>query len=406
MLLVDASEGPLPQTRFVLRKALEAGLPVVLVVNKVDRPDARIGEVVNEVYELFLDLDANEEQIEFPIVYTNAKAGRASTEEGVEGTDLRPLLDLLVERIPAPTYDESHPLQARVTNLDADPYVGRLALCRVHHGTIRKGQQVAWIRRDGTVEDVRLDRAVRERGTRARAGRRGRSGRDHRHRRHPGDHDRRDDRRPRGPTAASADRDRRARPGRDDRDQHVAARGPVGLPADRAHGAGPARAGARGQRGDPRGGQRPSRHLGGAGPRRASARRAGRDDAARGLRAHRRQAAGGHARGRRQAARADRAARDRRAGGLPRRGHADARAAQGAHGEHGQPRHRLGAARVPRAHARADRLPHRVPHRDARVGDPAFGLRALRALAGRDPHATRPARSWPTAAGPPPRSRC
>ena len=154
MLLVDASEGPLPQTRFVLRKALEAGLPVVLVVNKVDRPDARIADVVDEIYELFLDLDANEEQIEFPIVYTNAKAGWASPEEGVEGADLRPLLDLLVERIPAPTYDEPHPLQARVTNLDADPYVGRLALCRVHHGTIRKGQQVAWLRRDGSVENV------------------------------------------------------------------------------------------------------------------------------------------------------------------------------------------------------------------------------------------------------------
>ena len=156
MLLVDASEGPLPQTRFVLRKALEAGLPVVLVVNKVDRPDARIGEVVDEVYELFLDLDANEEQIEFPIVYTNAKAGWAASDEGVEGHDLRPLLDLLVERIPPPEYDESHPLQARVTNLDADPYVGRLALCRVHHGTIRKGQQVAWIRRDGTVDQARV----------------------------------------------------------------------------------------------------------------------------------------------------------------------------------------------------------------------------------------------------------
>ncbi len=156
MLLVDASEGPLPQTRFVLRKALEAGLPVVLVVNKVDRPDARIAEVVDEVYELFLDLDANEEQIEFPIVYTNARAGWASSEEGVEGDDLRPLLDLLVERIPAPEYDESHPLQARVTNLDADLYVGRLALCRVHHGTIRKGQQVAWIMRDGAVEEVRV----------------------------------------------------------------------------------------------------------------------------------------------------------------------------------------------------------------------------------------------------------
>src|SRR5829696_555537 len=142
MLLVDASEGPLPQTRFVLRKALEAGLPVVLVVNEVD--------------ELFLDLDANEEQIEFPIVYTNARAGWASMEEGAEGADLRPLLDLLLERIPAPSYEEGHPLQARVTNLDADPYVGRLALCRVHHGTIRKGQDVAWIRRDGAVENVRV----------------------------------------------------------------------------------------------------------------------------------------------------------------------------------------------------------------------------------------------------------
>src|ERR671914_596933 len=156
MLLVDASEGPLPQTRFVLRKALEAGLPVVLVVNKVDRPDARIGEVVDEVYELFLDLDADESQIEFPIVYTNAKAGWAATEEGVEGTDLRPLLDLLVAHVPAPEYDDGHPLQSRVTNLDADPYVGRLALCRVHQGTIRKGQTVAWCRRNGEIESVRV----------------------------------------------------------------------------------------------------------------------------------------------------------------------------------------------------------------------------------------------------------
>ncbi len=156
MLLVDASEGPLPQTRFVLRKALEGGLPVVLVVNKVDRPDARIAEVVNEIYELFLDLDANDEQIEFPIVYTNARAGWASLAEGEEGTDLRPLFELLVNRIPAPSFDPSHPLQARVTNLDADPYVGRLALCRVHHGTIRRGQTVAWCRRDGSVENVRV----------------------------------------------------------------------------------------------------------------------------------------------------------------------------------------------------------------------------------------------------------
>ncbi len=156
MLLVDASEGPLPQTRFVLRKALEARLPVVLCVNKVDRPDARIGEVVDEVYQLFLDLDADEEQIEFPIVYTNARAGWAHRTEGEEGQDLRPLFDLLLENIPPPAYEEGHPLQARVTNLDADSYVGRLALCRVHQGTIRKGEQVAWCRHDGTITPVRI----------------------------------------------------------------------------------------------------------------------------------------------------------------------------------------------------------------------------------------------------------
>jgi GTP-binding protein len=141
----------------VLRKALEGRLPVILVVNKVDRPDARIAEVIDEVYELFLDLDADESQIEFPIVYTNAKAGWASLEEGVEGTDLTPLLDLLVERIPAPEHDPGHPLQALVTNLDASPYVGRLALCRVRHGTIRRGQEIAWCRSDGeTIERAKV----------------------------------------------------------------------------------------------------------------------------------------------------------------------------------------------------------------------------------------------------------
>src|SRR6188472_2048861 len=151
LLLVDASEGPLPQTRFVLRKALERRLPVILVVNKVDRPDARVGEV-DEVYELFLDLDADEEQIDFPIVYTNAKKGCASTEAGQEGTDLRPLLDLLVAHVPAPEYEADHGLQALVTNLDASPYVGRLAICRVHNGVLRRAVPVAWCRRDGTVE--------------------------------------------------------------------------------------------------------------------------------------------------------------------------------------------------------------------------------------------------------------
>ncbi len=156
LLLVDASEGPLPQTRFVLRKALEAHLPVVLVINKVDRPDARIKEVVDEVYELFLDLDADEHQIEFPIVYCNAREGSASLDPAVPGEDLKPLFETLLRTIPAPSYEEGHPLQALVTNLDASLYVGRLALCRVKHGAIRKGQVVAWCRIDGSVERVKV----------------------------------------------------------------------------------------------------------------------------------------------------------------------------------------------------------------------------------------------------------
>jgi GTP-binding protein len=156
LLLVDASEGPLPQTRFVLRKALESRLPVILVVNKVDRPDARIEEVVNEVYELFLDLDADETQIEFPIVYCNAREGRAGTEPNELASDLQPLFDVLLKRIPAPSYHAGHPLQAHVTNLDASPYVGRLAVCRIREGTIRKGQQIAWCRSDGSVERAKV----------------------------------------------------------------------------------------------------------------------------------------------------------------------------------------------------------------------------------------------------------
>ena len=156
LLLVDASEGPLPQTRFVLRKALEARLPVIVVVNKIDRPDARVAEVVHEVEELFLDLDADEHQIDFPIMYCNAREGQASLDRDTPGTDLEPLFTTLIERIPAPVYEDDHPLQALVTNLDASPYVGRLALCRVFNGTITRGEQVAWCRIDGTVELVKI----------------------------------------------------------------------------------------------------------------------------------------------------------------------------------------------------------------------------------------------------------
>jgi len=156
LLLVDASEGPLPQTRFVLRKALESRLPVVLVVNKIDRPDARVDEVVNEVYELFLDLDADESQIEFPIVYCNARAGKAGLKEDELAADLGPLVQMILDTVPPPSYDPDHPLQALVTNLDADSYVGRLALCRIRHGTLRKGAQVAWCRADGTISNARI----------------------------------------------------------------------------------------------------------------------------------------------------------------------------------------------------------------------------------------------------------
>ena len=164
LLLVDASEGPLPQTRFVLRKALQKKLPVVLVINKVDRADARIAEVVDETYELFIDLlddDVDHEILDFPIVYACARAGRASLTRPVDGTmpdslDLEPLFDTILKTVPAPSYDPDVPLQAHVTNLDASQYLGRLALLRVHSGTMKRGQQVAWCKSDGTIEKVRL----------------------------------------------------------------------------------------------------------------------------------------------------------------------------------------------------------------------------------------------------------
>ncbi|WP_328494199.1 translational GTPase TypA [Streptomyces sp. NBC_00414] len=162
VLLVDASEGPLPQTRFVLRKALQARLPVILCINKTDRPDSRIDEVVNEAYDLFLDLDADEEQIEFPIVYACARDGVASLTKPENGTvpadsdSLEPFFSTILSHVPAPSYDEEAPLQAHVTNLDADNFLGRIALLRVEQGELRKGQTVTWIKRDGTMSNVRI----------------------------------------------------------------------------------------------------------------------------------------------------------------------------------------------------------------------------------------------------------
>ncbi|MEV8454029.1 translational GTPase TypA [Streptomyces sp. NPDC052095] len=162
VLLVDASEGPLPQTRFVLRKALQQRLPVILCINKTDRPDSRIDEVVNETYDLFLDLDADEDQIEFPIVYACGRDGIASLTKPEDGTvpadstNLEPFFSTILEHVPAPTYEDDAPLQAHVTNLDADNFLGRIALLRVEQGELRKGQTVAWIKRDGTVSNVRI----------------------------------------------------------------------------------------------------------------------------------------------------------------------------------------------------------------------------------------------------------
>jgi GTP-binding protein TypA/BipA len=164
VLLVDASEGPLPQTRFVLRKALARKMPVILVVNKVDRPDARIAEVVDETYELFLDLldhDADQSALDFPVVYASARAGRASLNQPADGgmpdsDDLEPLFETILANVPAPTYIDGAPLQAHVTNLDASPFLGRLALVRVHEGTLKKGSQVAWCRHDGSIQRVKI----------------------------------------------------------------------------------------------------------------------------------------------------------------------------------------------------------------------------------------------------------
>ena len=168
-LLVDASEGPLPQTRFVLRKALQKNLPVILIINKVDRPHARIAAVVDETYELFLDLDATETQIDFPIVYTSAKAGRASLNRPSDGgmpdqENLDVLFEVIFKTIPSPKFHEGAPLQAHVTNLDSSPYLGRLALCRVHEGKIKKGQLVTWIKGDGSQEKVKISELMMTEG--------------------------------------------------------------------------------------------------------------------------------------------------------------------------------------------------------------------------------------------------
>jgi GTP-binding protein TypA/BipA len=156
LLLVDAAEGPRPQTRFVLRKALEANLSIVVVINKVDRPDQRINEVIEEIYELFLDLEASEDQIDFPIIYTDARAGTATLDPEIPGNDLNPFFKVLLQSVPPPAGDQNAPLQVHVTNLDASPYLGRLAVCRVISGVLRENSIVAWCRTDGSIEQAKI----------------------------------------------------------------------------------------------------------------------------------------------------------------------------------------------------------------------------------------------------------
>ena len=384
LLLVDASEGPLPQTRFVLRKALAARLPVILVVNKVDRPDARAAEVVNEIYQLFFDLDADESQIDFPIVYTIARDGLASLTEDEPGTDMHPLFELILDRVPPPRYHEGSPFQARVANLDSSPYLGRLALCRVHEGELNKGEMVAWCKADGTITRTKITEMFVAEGL-------DRVAADHV-----------------GPgevmavaglqeimigeTIADAD-DPHPLPVIKVDEPSLAMTlgtnsspfaGRSGYEADRAHDQGPARSRAGRKRQPARVRHRPAGHVGGAGPRRAAAGGADRADAARGLRAHDRQAAGGHARGGRQGLRAGGAGHDRRARGVL--GHRDpgAGGAQGADGADDQPRIGVGAAGLRDPGPRPARVPHRVSDRDARHRHPASRVRSLRALARRD----------------------
>ena len=410
VLLVDASEGPLPQTRFVLRKALQANLPVVLVVNKTDRPDSRIDEVVDETYALFLDLDADDHQIEFPIVYCASRAGRASLNKPANGEmpdheNLDPLFDTLLEAIPAPTYEPGAPLQAQVTNIDASPFLGRIGMCRIIEGEMKKGQQVAWMKADGTVARTKitelliteaLDRVPVETAYAgdliAVAGMAeitiGETLAD-----------------PENPVALppitvdepaismTVGINTSPLAGKDGGKKLTARQVKNRLDAELDR-----------QRLDPRAQHRASRHLGGAGPWRAGAGHPRRDDAPGELRADRRQAAGRHPRGRRQDPGAVRAPDHRRSRGVPRRRHPAARRPQGPHGADEQPRHRLGPAGVPRAVARPDRFPHRLPHRHPRHRHRVDHLRRLRPVGRRRCAAARPVRWSPTAPARPPPS--
>ncbi|EWM13985.1 GTP-binding protein [Kutzneria sp. 744] len=396
LLLVDASEGPLPQTRFVLRKTLAAGLPVVLVVNKVDRPDARIAEVVDETHDLLLDLaaevGADDSVLDVPVIYASARAGKASLTQPADGglpdgENLDSLFEVLLNHVPAPTGDPEAPLRALVTNLDASSFLGRIALCRIHAGTMRKGEFVAWCREDGSTQRVKITELLITEGLE----------------RQPADE-------------ASAG-DLVAIAGIQEitiGDTLADAESPEPLPRITVDE--PAISMTIGVNTSPLAGRNGGTKLtarlvkarldselvgnvsvrvlpterpdtwGGAGPWRAGAGHPGRADAPRGLRADRRQAAGRHPHHRRRAVRALRAPHRGRPRGAPGRGHAAAGQPQGPHGAHGRPRHRSHQAGVRGAGAWPDRFPHRLPHRDPRHRHRQPRLRGLPPVGRRDPH--------------------
>ncbi len=385
MLLVDASEGPLPQTRFVLRKALADDLPVIVVINKIDRPDARIAAVLDEVYELFMDLDAKDHQLDFPVVYCSGRDGSATLDLANPGPDLAPLCDVIIEHIPAPEYTEGHPLQAWVTNLDANPYVGRLALCRVFEGTIRKGQQVAWCRADGTIQRAKVAELFLTKHLE------------------------------RVPVEEARQGDLVAVAGFEDitiGETLADADDPRPLPVITVDE--PALSMTIGINTSPLAGRDGSKLTARQVKNRLEAELVGnvsirmsptdRPDAwevqARGelqlavlvetMRREGFELTVGKpevvdARDRRHGLRAGRAGHDRRARGAPRSGHPAARHPQGADAGHGQPRPRVGPARLSRPGAWPDRVPHRVPHRDPRDGCAQPHLRRIRAVGRRDP---------------------
>ena len=330
LLLVDAAEGPLPQTRFVLKKALEAGLPPIVVINKIDRSDARPAEVLDEVYDLFIDLDATEDQLEFPVLYTNARTGTATTDLKVDGQTLEPLFETILTTVPPPRFDPAQGLQFRVTMLDWDDYVGRLVIGRLVNGRVRQADRISVVHRDGSVEQAKVTVLYGYEGLKRIEIPEAQRRRDRRHRRHRDDRHRRDGRRPRESRGAAAHPHRRAdrldavlvqrlavrRQGRPLRHLPAAARAP--------------HEGAQAQSRRPGRGDGLARHVPRLRPRRAAAGDPHRDDAPRELRGGGRQARDHHQEGRGgQDARADGAPGHRHPRGVHRRRHAEGRAAQG-----------------------------------------------------------------------------